>query len=100
MELNLQIICLIFSFLYGMAYYFSSLFNKYIIEKTKNIYKVIITFIFVLNLVIIYLIVLYKINNGIFHVYFLLFFLLGFFISVKIRQPIVHFFKKLAKKNF
>ena len=81
MNLEIQIQVLVYSLMYGM--FFSLVMNlcyRYIFY-TKTYYKVIINFLFIINMVLIYFIILRKINNGIFHSYFLLMIILGIFIG-------------------
>ena len=81
MNLEIQIQVLIYSLIYGM--FFSLVMNlgfRYIFY-TKTLYKVIINFLFILNMAFIYFILLRKINNGIFHSYFLLMIILGILIG-------------------
>jgi len=81
MNLIVQIISMIFSFLFGIFLYFMFLINyKYLFikrYKLKMLYYVSI-FLFVS---IFYFVVLKYINNGILHLYFLLLLIFGFLVS-------------------
>jgi len=79
MSLKLQIFSLIFSLIYGFIFYLLMLINKKYLYNHKLSF--IIDILFVLNNVLIYFIILRKINNGIFHIYFLIVFIIGFLIS-------------------
>lgn len=79
MSLKLQIFSLIFSLIYGFIFYLLMLINKKYLYNHKLSF--IIDILFVLNNVLIYFIILRKINNGIFHIYFLIAFIIGFLIS-------------------
>lgn len=81
MELEIQIQSIVFSIAFGM--FFSLIFNlsyKYIIQS-KGLYKCLANFVFILDFVIIYFLIIKLINNAIIHFYFLLAILFGFFIG-------------------
>ncbi len=81
MSSGIQLISLSISFLYGILFYYLSTLNFKIINNLKNIIKNIITVIYVFDISIIYVILLYKINNGYFHIYFILILFLGYFVG-------------------
>lgn len=81
MTSNIQLISLSISFLFGILFYYLSLFNFKIINNLKRYIKHILTSIYVLDITIIYVIILYKINNGYFHIYFIFMVILGYFVG-------------------
>ena len=83
MNIFIQIISLIISFLYGVFIYYFNVFNKKVINNKKLIYDIIFRIIYVYLLVLLYIVIMFKINKGIFHNYFLLLMLLGYFISYR-----------------
>ena len=90
MDAKTQIIVLLFSYLYGFLFYYLYLLNYNIIKKYHSIYKSFITIMFMYNIVLIYLICLYKLNNGIFHIYFLIMLILGFITSYKLTNKLLN----------
>ena len=84
MNLILQIESLALSFLFGM--FFCLLYNLlYFILYTKyRLVNYITNYLFSLIMFGGYFILLYKINNGIIHPYFIVFFILGFFLYCKV----------------
>lgn len=78
MNINLQITTLLFSFLYGIFFSFFLSLNYKFIYSDKKILKTIISFLFIIVCVLLYFIILKKINYGIFHVYEILMIILGF----------------------
>lgn len=78
MNIKLQIITLLFSFLYGIFFSFFLSFNYKFIYSDKRIFKIIISFLFIIVCVLLYFIILKNINNGIFHIYEILMIILGF----------------------
>ncbi len=81
MVLTIQIYSLIFSFFFGVFFYFLLEVNYKFLYNDKIIIKTINTFLFLLFNTILYFIGLIKINNGIIHIYFLLAILLGFLLA-------------------
>lgn len=79
MSITIQILGLLISFLYGF------LIN--IIEKKQHIknkiIKIISSFILSYILVMVYIIIFYYINGGIFHIYFILSLIIGYLLSNK-----------------
>lgn len=82
MSIRIQIISIIFSFVFGIFFsIFTNVNYKYLFSKNK-IYKIFFTFIYILDATLLYFLIIKKINNGVIHLYFLLFIGLGFFVSI------------------
>ena len=94
MNIKLQIITLLFSFLYGIFFSFFLSLNYKFIYSDKKIFKTIISFLVVIISVLIYFIILKKINNGIFHIYEILCIILGFIFENWMRGVIDKVLKK------
>ncbi len=94
MNLKLQILTLSYSFLYGILFsLLLSLSYKLIYNKNKHI-KIVSTCFFILTNVIIYFLLLKKINSAIIHPYYLLIFILGFLLETSISKLVAKHFKK------
>ena len=91
MSANLQLISFIISFIYGIMFALLTIFNFKLIANLKTIYKHLITFMYVLDITIIYIIILYHLNKGYFHIYFILTVFLGFLVGIIL-------YKKLLSK--
>ena len=76
MILKIQIYSLLFSYLYGLIFYFLVRLNKKYLYNNKLSF--VIDILFVIDNVLLYFIILRYINNGIFHIYFSLMIILGF----------------------
>lgn len=83
MNSYVQVISLLVSFIYGIVFYILSKFNKYIISNKNNIVKLLVTTVYVVDMVIIYIFIMYKINFGNIHPYFIISLILGFALSIK-----------------
>ena len=82
MNSNIQIISFIVSFIYGVIFYFVTNINVYLIKDLKLYLKHILTFIYTLDMAIIYIIILYHLNKGYFHIYFIM----GYIIDKKLSK--------------
>lgn len=81
MLLNTQLQSLFFCFIYGL--FFSVIYNisyKYLYGR-KIVYKLVTSFLFVTDNVLLFYIILVRINHGIIHPYFILMLLLGFLLG-------------------
>lgn len=83
MNSYVQVISLLVSFIYGIVFYILSKFNKYIISNKNNIVKLLVTTVYVVDMVIIYIFIMYKINFGNIHPYFIISLILGFVLSIR-----------------
>ena len=83
MNSYVQVISLLVSFIYGIVFYILSKFNKYIISNKNNIVKLLVTTVYVVDMVIIYIFIMYKINFGNIHPYFIISLILGLVLSIK-----------------
>ena len=83
MNILIQLICIIVSFLYGVFINLFIRFNKRVIINSNLLYEIIYRLITTFLLVVLYIVIIYKINNGIFHEYFLITMLLGYVIYNK-----------------
>lgn len=78
MKLKIQIYSLIYSYIYGLVLFYLFNFNNKIVDRVKPVYKIIISFFFVLFISLSYFVMLLYINNGYIHLYFYLSILLGY----------------------
>lgn len=83
MPLEIQVRALFFSFIFGIFFAAMYNLNKRYIHGGKKYYKIIATFLFILNLGLLYYLVLIKINLGIIHPYFLIMIYIGFTLANK-----------------
>lgn len=102
MNYKIQILSLIYSFGYGVFFYFFSILNDKILRKNK-ILDFIILILFVFINALLYITFLYKINFGVFHIYFLIMLCLGYYVSFFLKKFLIKNikrdkFKKIKKK--
>lgn len=90
--LRMQVVSVVISFLYGVFFSILLNINSKFIYETKKIKKYLFNFIFVLDNVLLYFIILRYINNGILHYYFIIALVLGFF---SVNKMTTTFFDKI-----
>jgi len=81
MNSKMQLLSFLISFIFGIFFYLLTILNFKLIENLKRYIQHILTFVYVLDIIIIYIIIFYHINRGYFHVYFILMVFVGFFIG-------------------
>ena len=94
MSLDIQIKTLLYSFLFGIYFSIIVYLNYKIIYKLKKFYLVIGTFLIIFLNILLYFLVLLKVNNGIIHIYGIISLILGYFVC----HFIYHFIEKSIKK--
>lgn len=100
MDAKTQIIILTFSWIYGFIFQILTIFHNHIIRRKKRVYRSIITMLFMYNIVLIYIILMYKLNNGKFHIYFILMIIIGCYSSYIFTKKIANNvkFKRVVEK--
>lgn len=87
MNSYVQLICLVFSFLYGIIINYFNKFNLRIVNDKNIFIKVLIICLYIFNISLLYMVFLYRLNYGMLHYYFILFIILGYFsVDVKKRK--------------
>ena len=81
MSLKVQVISFIFSFLYGCILFILFRLQKRVLFSRNKKKRVILSFIFCISISIVYFILIYFINNGVLHLYFLLLIIFGFLVT-------------------
>lgn len=77
MNVKIQILSMIISFLYGILIFVTNKVNRKL-NSSSFILKLLIDTLYVFIIVILYIIIMYKVNNGIFHIYFIILMLIGY----------------------
>ena len=98
MSSNLQLISFLVSFIFGIFFYYITILNFYLIDNFKLIIKHLLTFIYVIDMAIIYIIIFYHINKGYFHIYFILMVLVGYIMGFLLNKKVIS--KIIVKKYF
>lgn len=98
MDSILQLKTFIFSFLYGVLFFIMAKCNLYFIKNKCIFWQFIINMIFVLDMVLIYYYINYRLNNGCFHIYFLLTIGFGYIVMLMYFKKIAVICKKYVKR--
>lgn len=93
-----QLFIIFISFIYGMIFFLLTKYNLLITKKLNTFLKYLITFIFITDIVIIYIYLIYKINLGIFHIYFLLCMFLGYALMNNLYSRLIKVLIRIKKK--
>ena len=96
MNSYIQVYLVFISFIFG--FYLLARFNMWIIHNLSTFLKYLITFIFVIDMVFIYIYIVFSINRGIFHFYYSLLIFLGYYIALKIYPRILNKCQNILKK--
>lgn len=89
MDYKIQLISLFISYLFGLLFYFLSMVNYIIIKKLNKGFQYILTFIYMVIISLCYTYILFKINNGNVHPYFLILVLVGFVCGKQIKKVLI-----------
>ena len=103
MELSLQLQLLTVSFVYGILISYLITIQKYYLFETKSFYKILVTTLFVFDVMLLYFLIIRTIDNGIFHIYFLFSIIIGFIFGnylVNKNKWLTSFFVKGQKMSF
>ena len=93
MSLSEQFLSIGFSFIYGVVLSFLYNFNYNLLFNKEKVFKIFFNILFVLDLVLIYFLIIKKINGGIIHPYFYLLIILGFVSCFDVSKKLRKFLK-------
>lgn len=95
-----QLISFFVSFCFGFFFYFCTVFHFIVIKKGSILLQYVSTLVFILDGVLLYLFLMYLINQGIVHIYFLILVFIGFFIGSFLQKNVkfTNFWKKYIGK--
>lgn len=89
-NLDIQIMTLVVSFFYGIFFSFMVCFNEKYLYQKNLLFRILFTFLFIFVNVLIYFILIKKVNHAILHPYALGMIVIGFCLFH-------HFYSKVAK---
>ena len=94
MSSYIQIISFVVSFFYGIFFYLLTRFNRFMLSNKNNVIKFLVTLVFIIDIVILYIYLMYKINFGDIHPYFVSFVVIGFIIMSVLFEKCKDYVKK------
>lgn len=98
MSANLQLICFLVSFLYGIIFGLLTEFHFKLINHYSKLFQLLISLVFIIDIVLGYILIMYHLNTGIFHLYFFIFIFIGFLLSFFLKKWLIKYFKQIFKK--
>ena len=99
MSLSAQILSIVFSFIYGVFLAAFYNFNYNLLFNKNKFFKIIFNFLYALDLVLIYFLVIRKINGGIIHPYFYLLIISGFITCFTITKKLRRIWDRFILDN-
>ena len=98
MDLNIQLVTLLISFLYGIFFSICLDINYHFFRSGDKWYKILLSFVFIIVNVLLYFILLKKFNNGILHMYGVFAIIIGVLLEHFITKTINRLFTLLRHK--
>lgn len=98
MNSYIQVISFLISFIYGVIFYLFTRFNKFMLSNKNNVIKLLVTLVFVIDMVILYIYIMYKVNFGMIHPYFVAVVLIGYVVMMFLYDKCILFIKKYLWK--
>ena len=98
MNSYIQVISFLISFIYGIIFYLFTRFNKYMLINKNNVIKLLVTLVFVIDMVILYIYIMYKVNFGMIHPYFVAVVLVGYIFMMFLYDKCSMLIKRCLKK--
>lgn len=86
MENQLQLLSFFFSFFFGIFFSLVSRFHYGFISSLKKWLRYLLTLLFILDISLLYLILMYSINSGVIHIYFIILAMVGYIIEKYVNQ--------------
>ena len=94
MSSNVQLWCFLISFLYGLFFGLMSKLHFWLIKDYTFCFRFLISVVFVIDCVLGYILVMYHLNLGIFHIYFDVFVFIGFVLAFPLHKYVNYYIKK------
>lgn len=88
MNILSQITALCFNFVFGFIIYYAVILNYLFIKNEVLILKILISFLFLIDFTVLYIIIIYKLNYGLFHIYYIIVFVLGYILSITVKNHV------------
>lgn len=98
MSLDLQIKTILFSFLFGIYLSIILCINYKLIYHDKKMIRILSTFVLIIGNVVLYFLLLQKINQGMLHLYGILFIIIGYLLEHFLHHRILNWIAKKKKE--
>lgn len=98
MNSYVQVFSFLVSFIYGVLFYLFARFNRFMLSNKNNVIKLLVTLVFVIDMVILYIYIMYKVNFGMIHPYFVAVVLVGYIFMMFLYDKCSMLIKRCLKK--
>ena len=88
MSSRLQLLMLCINYIYGFCFFYIILINYNFIKNEVLLLRIIITVLCIMDITILYLIIVYKFTYGVFHIYYLITFILGYMNAISVKKHV------------
>lgn len=95
MSYQLQLLSFLVSFLFGIFFSFTSRFHYNLVFSLKSVLRYLLTFLYILDISLIYILLLYYINHGILHIYFVFITFIGYFVEKHLTLTVKKYVKSV-----
>jgi hypothetical protein len=102
MNYKVQLLSFFLSFLFGLFFSFTSRFHYKLVFSLNRWYRYFLTFLFILDISLLYILILYYVNQGVFHFYFLICTFIGYFCEKSLFKNVKKHvkFRRFVEKRF
>ena len=98
MNIKIQLLCFLMSFIYGIFIRILILFQSKINKTNNLLIHFFIDLLFVYIVALLYTLIIYKINKGVFHIYLIMLILIGYISSKRSVNFTISWLKNIKKK--
>lgn len=90
---GIQLLSFLSSFLFGIFFSFVSRYHYDMVSSLKKVFQYFLTFLFILDISLFYILIMYYINDGVVHLYFIAVTFIGYLVEKKIFQSVKKYVK-------
>ena len=83
MNSYIQLFCLALSFVYGCVICLLNNFNYKLLRSKNILLKLFVSGLYIFDISLLYIVILYIVNDGILHIYFILLMIFGYILTLK-----------------
>lgn len=93
MDNQIQLLSFLFSFLFGIFFSFTGRYHYKMVFSLKKMFRYFLTFLYILDISLMYIVIMYYINQGVIHLYFVIITFFGYALEKKIYSYVKKYVK-------